>query len=487
MKMLETIEERLKKVPVFIKISEFIEDDNVRRKQNTDTNFKWTVYVVGGYVRDFFLQEESKDIDLVVIGSGLEFAKEFASYLNIDKVNYFENFGTANFIYESTEIEIVGARKESYDRKSRKPIVENGTLFDDLSRRDIRFNAMAISLNPDSFGQLIDPYKGIQDLNKGIISTPLNPDITFGDDPLRILRCIRFFTRFGFEIEKYTYEAIVNNVNRLDIISKERIVQEMNKILLSKKPSIGLKMLHETGLLKKFLPELSLLDDVKEIEGKRHKNNFYHTIEVVDQTRKLTNNIIILWAALIHDIGKYKAREFKEGKWTFHGHEEIGARMVAPIMNKLKLPIQEWGNKITTIVRYHGKLKELATDETSDVKISDSAIRRLIFDTEEHLDDLILFVKCDITTRNEEKRKKYLKLYALLEKRIKEVDEKDKIRNFKLPISGDEIMTTFNLTPSKPVGQIKEAIKNAILDGVISNDETEARAFMFKISKQYLL
>jgi len=447
----------------------------------------YEVYVVGGFVRDLLLKEQSKDIDLVVVGSGIEFAKDLASHLNINKVNYFKNFGTANFIFNDLEIEIVGARKENYERGSRKPIVEEGTLYDDLSRRDFTINAMAISLNHNSFGNLIDNFNGLYDLKNGIIQTPLNPEITFSDDPLRQLRAIRFSTKFNFNIDSNTYFSIKKYANRLNIVSNERIIQELNKILLFKNPQEGLYKLQDTGLLKIFLSELSDLDDVKKINDKSHKNNFLHTITVVNQTRQLTDSLPVLWAALLHDIGKFKTREFKNGGWTFHNHEEVGAKMATTIMQRLKLPIQEWGNKIITIIRYHGKVKELALDETSNIKISDSAIRRLMYEVGEHLDDLLLFAKCDITTKNKEKREKYLNQYAHLEKRIIEIDEKDKIRNFVMPITGEEIMKTFNLTPSKPVGLIKDAIKNAILDGIIKNDQEEARNYMFECAKNILV
>lgn len=469
----------LKKHPFFSKVNEFLQ-----------TEKRWQVFVVGGYVRDFILQQENKDIDLVVVGvnhtnSGIEFAKELANFLNVKTVNYFENFGTASFIFDGIEIETVGARKESYERGSRKPIVEDGSLLDDLSRRDFTFNAMAISLNNDNFGELIDMFKGLKDLNDGIVKTPLSANITFSDDPLRMLRAIRFSTRFGFDIEDNTYTAIKENADRLKIISQERIVQELNKILLSKNPSIGIQKLHQTKLLQKFLPELSDLDRVDEINKIRHKNNFLHTAQVVQQTREVSSDIVVLWAALLHDIGKHKTKRFDKG-WTFHNHEEVGAKMLQSIMTRLKLPVNEWMPKIFSIVRYHGKVKELAMDETSDVQISDSAIRRLVVETGEHLEDLLKFAKCDMTTKSEEKRNRYLKNYALLEQRIAEVAEKDNLRNFKTPITGEEIMSTFNLQPSKPVGQIKDAIKDAILDGIIPNEIEAARKYMFSISNNFI-
>lgn len=466
----------LKRDPFFEKMLEFVNlTDEIRN-----------VHVVGGYVRDFLLQEKSKDIDLVVVGSGLKFAKELANFLKVENVNYFENFGTANFIYEGTEIEIVGARKESYERGSRKPIVEDGTLDDDISRRDFTINAMAISLGAHNFGEFVDKFNGINDLNQGLIRTPLNPDITFSDDPLRMLRAIRFACRFGFKIVDQTYQAIKTNASRLSIISQERIVQEMNKILLSKTPSVGLIKLQDTGLLKLFLPELSALDVVEVRDGMGHKNNFFHTVQVVDQTRAMTDDIVTLWAAVLHDLGKARTKKFSEYGWTFHDHENVGAKMAVNIMTRLKLPIQDWAAKIDVIVRYHGQIKALALDENADVQISDAAIRRLVVITDLYLDDLLLFSKCDITTKSAEKRQRYLDNYERLEKRIHEVAQKDHLRNFTVPVSGDEIMQTFNLKPSKPVGQIKEAIKNAILDGVIPNQHDAAREYMFKVAKEYL-
>jgi poly(A) polymerase len=451
---------------------------------------RWNVYVVGGFVRDLILQEENKDIDLVVTGvdrinDGIGFAQELAKFLNVKSVTVFENFGTANFVYNDTEIEIVGARKESYERGSRKPIVEDGTLLDDLSRRDFTFNAMAISLNVDNFGELIDIFRGLRDLNDGVIKTPLSADITFSDDPLRMLRAIRFSARFGFEIEQYTYDSIKNNAERLKIISNERIVQEVNKILLSKNPSLGIQKLHQVKLLNKFLPELAALDIVEERNKVLHKNNFLHTAQVVQQTRAVSSDIIVLWAALLHDIGKHRTKRFDTG-WTFHNHEEVGAKMLQGILTRLKMPVNEWMPKIFCIVKYHGKVKELALDEKSDTQISDSAIRRLVVETGEHLEDLLKFAKCDTTTKHEEKRNRYLSNYARLEIRIAEVAEKDNLRNFKNPITGEEIMETFNLKPSKAVGQIKDAVKDAIMDGIIPNEVESARQYMLKIASNFV-
>lgn len=463
----------LKEQDFFKKVYEFLQ-----------TEKRWKVYVVGGFVRDLLLQEENKDIDLVVVGvnnanSGIDFAKELAKFLKVNSVNYFENFGTANFLFDGTEIEVVGARKESYERGSRKPIVEDGSLYDDLSRRDFTFNAMAISLNVENFGTLIDEFSGIADLNNGIVRTPLNPDITFSDDPLRMLRAIRFATRFDFKIEDNTYKALSRNVDRLNIISSERIVIELNKILLSKKPSIGLSKLQDTGLLKKFLPELSNLD----ITETGHKNNFLHTIQVVDQTREVSSDIVVLWAAMLHDIGKAKTRHKGEFGWSFHDHENVGAKMLPAIFQRLKLPINEWSPKITLITKLHGRLKVL-TDP--NVAVTDAACRRIAFEAGEFLDDLLLFVKCDITTKSEEKKKRFWKDYDALKLRILEIAEKDSLRNFQPPITGEEIMATFDLKPSKAVGQIKDSIREAILDGIIQNDVEEARKYMFSIAKQFI-
>lgn len=470
----------LSQTPVFEKIKDFL-----------SKNPKYRAYVVGGFVRDLLLAEQSKDIDIVVVSDtktveklGTVFTEELTKFLNISNVVYFKNYGTANFHYDNIEIEIVGARRESYDRGSRKPIVEDGTLADDLKRRDFTFNAMAISLNPDDFGTLIDHFQGVKDLNNGIVQTPLDPDITFSDDPLRMLRAIRFASRFQSQIDIITYDAIKKNVNRLDIISPERIIEEVNKILLSKKPSHGFSKLQDTGLLKKFLPEVSALDE----NVKGHKNNFLHTIQVVDQVREVTDNIIILWSALLHDIGKAVTKRYGDNGWTFHDHEGVGSKMIDPILQRLKMPFHEWGPEIKSITKLHGRLKAL-TDE--NVGVTDSACRRIAFESGPFLDDLLLFVKCDITTSNLTKKKKYQDNYDLLQQRIVQIAEIDNIRNFKVPIDGNEIMKTFNIKQSdgakelKKISFIKEDIKNAILDGQIPNEIEAARKFMMSIASKY--
>lgn len=465
----------LSQTPVFERIKDFL-----------TTNPSYKAYVVGGFVRDMLLSEKSKDIDIVVVSDkrqteklGITFAKQLASFLNIDKVAYFENFGTANFIYDGTEIEIVGARKESYERGSRKPIVEDGTMEDDLKRRDFTINAMAVSLCPTDYGTLIDMFQGLKDLNDGLIQTPLDPDITFSDDPLRMMRAIRFASRFQSKIDVVTYDAIKKNVNRLDIISNERIIDEVNKILLTKKPSFGFLKLQDTGLLRKFLPELAALDE----DVKGHKNNFLHTLQVVDQVRELTSDIVVLWAALLHDIGKAVTKKYGEHGWTFHDHEGVGAKMVEKILTRLKMPLNEWGPKIVLITKLHGRLKVL-TDE--NITVTDAACRRIAFEAGEFLEDLLLFVKCDITTGNLAKKRRYQDNYDLLQQRILKIAEQDNIRNFKVPIDGNEIMETFNLKPCKTISLIKEDIKNAILDGKIPNDVEVARAYMMEIAPQYL-
>ncbi len=434
-------------------------------------------YVIGGYVRDKILKrKDPKDIDFVAVGSGMELAKKVAEKLKKTKVNYFKNFGTAQLKYDNYELEFVGARKESYQRDSRKPLVENGTLQDDLNRRDFTINAMGISLNKDSYGQLLDPFNGRSDLEKGIIRTPLDPDITYSDDPLRMMRAIRFATQLYFDIYPTSLKAIKNNAYRLSIISAERIQDEMHKIMLAPKPSVGLKLLFETGLLKEFLPEVVALQGVEEIEGQSHKDNFYHTVQVVDNVAKRSESLWLRYAALFHDIGKPVTKKFVEGTgWTFHNHEYIGSKMVYTIFRRLRFPLGEPLKYVQLLVKLSSRPIAVADEQATD-----SAARRLLFDAGDHLEDLMILCESDITTRNKKKKERFLQNFQKVRQKLKQVEEKDHLRNWQPPISGEEIMATFQLGPGKEIGIIKEAIKEAILEGDIQNNYEAAREFMLK-------
>lgn len=434
-------------------------------------------YVIGGYVRDFLLERDKpKDIDVVAVGSGIELANKVAELLPYHpKVQIFKTYGTAMLKFKDIEIEFVGARKESYVAHSRNPLVDKGTLKDDQNRRDFTINAMAISLNDTDYGSLLDPFDGIADLQNKVIRTPLDPDITFSDDPLRMMRAIRFSSQLDFKIEADSLSSISRNAKRLQIISQERVVDELNKILLSDKPSIGLRLLYETGLLVYILPELSDLQGVEQIKGQKHKDNFFHTLQVVDNISQRTDNLWLRWAALLHDIGKAPTKKFdKKIGWTFHGHEFVGSKMVKKIFKRLKMPLNEKMKYVEKIVMMSSRPVILAEN------VTDSAVRRLIFDAGNDLDDLMTHCEADITTKNIAKEKKYLNNFKQVRQKVKEVEERDHVRNFQPPISGELIMETFNLKPCRQIGMIKDAIKEAILEGEISNDYQEAYDFMLK-------
>jgi putative nucleotidyltransferase with HDIG domain len=454
--------------PVFKVVSQIAEENGIK------------AFVIGGFVRDLILERPSKDIDIVVLGNGLELAQLSAEKLRVKKISLFKNFGTAHFKYKDLDVEFVGARKESYRSDSRKPIVEDGTLQDDQNRRDFTINALALSLNKETFGELIDPFDGVTDLEKGIIRTPLDPDVTFSDDPLRMLRAIRFATQLNFKIETKSLESILRQSDRLKIISQERINEELNKIILADQPSRGFVLLKSTHLLHQFFPEMIALLGIETIDGKSHKDNFYHSLEVLDNVAGMSDSLWLRWAAIMHDIAKPPTKRFdKEVGWTFHGHEDLGARMVPRIFTRMRLPLDHKMKYVQKLVRLH--LRPIALVKGT---VTDSAIRRLLNEAGDDIDDLMTLCNADITSKNEFKVKKFKKNFEIVAQKLRDVEEKDKIRNFQPPVTGELIMQTFGVGPCAEIGIIKSQIKESILEGTIPNDYEAAFSEMLRIGKE---
>ena len=453
----------------------FLNEPIFKLIQQSSDELNIDTYAIGGYVRDFFLERKSKDIDVVTLGKSIDLANLLHQKLGEEAhLSVFKTFGTAQIKYHDLEIEFVGARKESYNHNSRNPIVEDGSLEDDQNRRDFTINAIAIGLSKNNFGKLLDPFNGLNDLTNKILKTPLNPDITYSDDPLRMMRAIRFASQLNFKIDVPSFEAISKNKNRIKIISAERIADEINKIILSQKPSVGFKLLLNSGLLDLIFPELVKLQGTETINGLSHKDNFYHTLEVLDNVAEKSNNLWLRWAAILHDIAKPATKRFEEGHgFTFHGHEDKGARMVPKIFANLKLPLNEKMKHVQKLVELHLRPIVLAKTE-----VTDSAIRRLLFEAGDKIEDLMILCESDITTKNPNKVKKYLHNFEIVRQKLIEIEEKDKIRNWQPPITGEEIMTLYNIMPSKKIGLLKNALKEAILDGLVGNNFEEAKKFL---------
>jgi poly(A) polymerase len=469
------------KFPSYVpkKTIDAIHQNEIRLVADISQEKNISTYVVGGFVRDYLLERPCKDIDFVTIGSGIDLAQEVGNKSN-SKVNIFKNFGTAMLKMGDYDLEFVGARKESYNRDSRKPIVENGTLQDDQNRRDFTINAMAISLNKENYGELVDPFNGISDLENKIIRTPLDADITYSDDPLRMMRAIRFASQLNFQIEKDSFESIKRNKERIKIISQERIIDELNKIILSPIPSIGFNYLFDSGLIQIIFPEMAKLHGVEKINGHAHKDNFYHTLQVLDNIAPNTDNLYLRWAAILHDIAKPPTKRYSpEHGWTFHGHEDLGSRMVPGIFQRLKLPLDHKMKYVQKLVFLHLRPIALTTDH-----ITDSAVRRLLYEVGEDLEDLMTLCEADITTKNKAKEERYLQRFQKVREFVREVEERDKLRNWQPPITGEIIMETFGIQPCREVGDIKNAIREGILDGEIKNDYDEAFKFMLNLGEK---